>query len=94
MRGIRRTLGTAPEQKSPIVTAELRSLLAATPAATLAGRRDRALLVLGGLRLTRSTGMSTTASRGVTVLGLETGDPGAQLLSERLVATPVVALIA
>jgi site-specific recombinase XerD len=53
LRGIRRTLGTAPEQKAPIVTAELRSLLAATPTDTLAGRRDRALLVLGfagGLR--------------------------------------------
>ena len=53
LRGIRRTLGTAPEQKAPLVTAELRRLLAATPADTLAGRRDRALLVLGfagGLR--------------------------------------------
>ena len=53
LRGIRRTLGTAPEQKAPIVTAELRRLLAVTPAESLAGRRDRALLVLGfagGLR--------------------------------------------
>ena len=53
LRGIRRTLGTAPEQKAPIVTAELRRLLAVTPAQSLAGLRDRALLVLGfagGLR--------------------------------------------
>jgi site-specific recombinase XerD len=53
LRGIRRTLGTAPEQKAPIVTADLHRLIAATPAGTLAGRRDRALLVLGfagGLR--------------------------------------------
>ena len=53
MAGIRRSLGTAPVQKTAVVTAELRRLLAATPADTLAGRRDRALLVLGfagGLR--------------------------------------------
>lgn len=39
LRGIRRTLGTAPDQKAPIVTADLHRLLAATPSATLAGRR-------------------------------------------------------
>jgi site-specific recombinase XerD len=53
MAGIRRSLGTAPAQKAAVITAELRRLLAATPAESLAGRRDRALLLLGsagGLR--------------------------------------------
>ena len=53
MAGIRRSLGTAPVQKTAMVTAELRMLVAVTPAHTLAGRRDRALLLLGfagGLR--------------------------------------------
>jgi site-specific recombinase XerD len=53
MAGIRRTLGTAPAQKAAVVTAELRRLLAATPEETLAGRRDRTILLLGfagGLR--------------------------------------------
>jgi site-specific recombinase XerD len=53
MAGIRRTLGTAPSQKTAVVTAELRRLLATAPPDTLAGRRDRALLLLGfagGLR--------------------------------------------
>jgi site-specific recombinase XerD len=54
MAGIRRTLGTAPAQKATVVTAELRRLLGATPPESLAGRRDRALLLLlgfaGGLR--------------------------------------------
>lgn len=47
MKGIRRTLGTAPTQKAPAVTAELRRMVATCPEATLAGRRDRALLLLG-----------------------------------------------
>jgi len=47
MVGIRRTLGMAPGQKSPVVTAELRVLLAVTPADTLAGLRDHALLLIG-----------------------------------------------
>jgi hypothetical protein len=45
--------GHRARAEGAIVTAELRSLLAVTPADTLAGRRDRALLVLGfagGLR--------------------------------------------
>jgi site-specific recombinase XerD len=54
MAGIRRTLGTAPAQKATVVTAELRRLLGTTPPESLAGRRDRALLLLlgfaGGLR--------------------------------------------
>jgi len=47
MAGIRRTLGMAPAQKAAVVTAELRTLLAVTPADTLAGLRDRALLLVG-----------------------------------------------
>lgn len=47
MSGIRRTLGTAPRQKTALVTADLRRLLAATPADTPAGLRDRALLLMG-----------------------------------------------
>jgi len=47
MAGIRRTLGMAPGQKSPVVTAEQRVLLAVTPADTLAGLRDHALLLIG-----------------------------------------------
>ena len=50
MRGIRRTLGTAPRnQKTPLSAAELRRLVATCPDGTLAGRRDRALLLVGDL---------------------------------------------
>lgn len=50
MRGIRRSLGTAPRnRKAPIATGELRRLVATCPAETLAGRRDRALLLIGDL---------------------------------------------
>ena len=47
MAGIRRSLGTAPEQKAPLLTGELRRLLATCDPATRAGLRDRALLLLG-----------------------------------------------
>lgn len=47
MAGIRRSLGMAPAQKAPLVTAELRRLLATCNPATRAGLRDRALLLLG-----------------------------------------------
>lgn len=45
MKGIRRALGVAPEQKAPVTDAELRALVAALegPAAV----RDRALLLVG-----------------------------------------------
>jgi integrase len=50
MRGIRRTLGVAPRhQKSPLTAAELRRLVETTPGDTLAGLRDRALLLVGHL---------------------------------------------
>ncbi len=47
MAGIRRAHGTAPAQKTALLTAELRRLLAATDPDGLAGARDRALLLLG-----------------------------------------------
>ena len=47
MAGIRRTLGTAPAQKAPVITSELRRLLAVTRTDRLDGLRDRALLLLG-----------------------------------------------
>lgn len=45
-RGIRNTHGTAPKTKTPIRIAELRALLTTLPA-SLAGQRDRALLLVG-----------------------------------------------
>lgn len=47
MAGIRRTIGTAPAQKAPTVTAELRRLLTTCDRSTAAGARDAALLVIG-----------------------------------------------
>lgn len=44
--GIGRTIGTAPAQKAPLSVDDLRALVAACPA-TLAGARDRALLLVG-----------------------------------------------
>lgn len=46
MQGIRRTLGVAPEEKLPLLAADLREMVAAIPG-TAAGLRDRALLLLG-----------------------------------------------
>lgn len=45
-RGIRRTLGTAPDQKSAATVDVIRSMVGTLPA-TVAGRRDRAILLLG-----------------------------------------------
>ncbi len=47
MAGIRRAHGTAPAQKTALLTGELRQLLASTDPTSLAGARDRALLLLG-----------------------------------------------
>ncbi len=47
MAGIRRRLGIAPEQKTPTLTPDLRRMVATCPNDTLAGARDRALLLLG-----------------------------------------------
>ena len=45
-RGIRRQMGTAPVGKSPLVTEYLQALLRPIDATTLAGARDRALLLI------------------------------------------------
>jgi integrase len=46
MRGIRRTIGAAPERKAAAVADQVRAMLDACPD-TLQGKRDRALLALG-----------------------------------------------
>jgi integrase len=46
LKGIRRTLGTAQLTKAPLLTADIRRMVKGL-ADTLAGRRDRALLLLG-----------------------------------------------
>jgi site-specific recombinase XerD len=46
MRGIRRTIGTAPERKAPATADVIGEMLRLCPP-TLAGQRDRALLALG-----------------------------------------------
>jgi integrase len=46
MAGIRRTKGTAPETKRPVLVAELKTILENLPGSLL-GTRDRALLLLG-----------------------------------------------
>jgi integrase len=46
MKGIRRTKGTAPEQKTPTLTDDIRAMVEATDAGVI-GTRDRALMLLG-----------------------------------------------
>jgi integrase len=46
MAGLRRELGVAPEQKKPLSVPELKEVVAQIPA-TLIGKRDRAILLLG-----------------------------------------------
>jgi site-specific recombinase XerD len=46
LKGIRRTLGTAPAQKAPALTADIRAMLDATDLGII-GARDRALILLG-----------------------------------------------
>jgi site-specific recombinase XerD len=46
LKGIRRTLGTAPVQKAPALTEDIRAMIDATDAGII-GARDRALLLLG-----------------------------------------------
>jgi integrase len=46
MKGIRRTLGTAPVQKAPTFTDDIRAMVDATDAGII-GTRDRALILLG-----------------------------------------------
>jgi site-specific recombinase XerD len=63
MRGIRRTIGAAAEQKAP-ATADRIAAMAALVPDTLAGKRDRALLLLG----------FAGAFRRSELVGLEVGD--------------------
>lgn len=46
MKGIRRTLGTAPAQKAPALTDDIRAMVGATDGRII-GLRDRALILLG-----------------------------------------------
>jgi site-specific recombinase XerD len=46
MKGIRRTKGTAPAQKAPALTEDIRAMVDATDAGII-GARDRALILLG-----------------------------------------------
>jgi site-specific recombinase XerC len=47
LKGIRRTVGTAPHQKAPATVDVIHTLLARVEPDTLQGKRDRALLLLG-----------------------------------------------
>ena len=47
LKGIRRTLGTAPRQKPPATVDVIRALMARIAPDTLQGKRDRTLLLLG-----------------------------------------------
>ena len=47
LAGIRNTMGVAPDRKAPATADRLGAMLACVPADTLAGLRDRALLVVG-----------------------------------------------
>ncbi|OYD03924.1 site-specific integrase [Rhizobium sp. N4311] len=47
LKGIRRTVGTAPRQKAPATVDVIHALMARIEPETLQGRRDRALLLLG-----------------------------------------------
>jgi integrase len=46
-QGIRRTLGSAPDQKNAAITAEVRAMVETLSPASLIGVRDRALLLVG-----------------------------------------------
>lgn len=46
LKGIRRTLGTAPAEKAPLLASDIREMVAGLPDSLL-GCRDRALLLLG-----------------------------------------------
>lgn len=47
LKGIRRTVGTAPRQKAPATVDVIHALMARIAPETLQGKRDRALLLLG-----------------------------------------------
>lgn len=70
-KGIRRTHGTAPSQKAPVLTTQLRSMVNALPA-TRSGLRDRALLLVGFSGAFRRSELVTltVADVAVTIEGL------------------------
>lgn len=47
LKGIRRTVGTAPRQKAPATVDVIHALMARIDSETLQGKRDRALLLIG-----------------------------------------------
>lgn len=47
LKGIRRTVGTAPNQKAPATVDIIHAMLAQVDSRTLQGKRDRAILLLG-----------------------------------------------
>lgn len=47
LKGIRRQKGVAVTQKAPVLTADLRRMMAVIPSDTLRGKRDRAVLLVG-----------------------------------------------
>jgi integrase len=63
-RGIRRTVGTAQRRAAPLLLDELRAAIAACPADTFEGDRDRALLLVGW----------AAALRRSELVGLDLGD--------------------
>ncbi len=58
LAGIRRTKGMAPVQKSPLLTADVLALLSTCDPDTLAGVRDRALLLVGFMGAFRRSELS------------------------------------
>ncbi len=68
MAGIRRELGVRPVQKAPLMTDLVKQLLEKIPSDTVAGLRDRALILLGfssGRRRSELVGLDVTDLREV-----------------------------
>jgi site-specific recombinase XerD len=66
-RGLRRVKGLPANKKAPVMTVDLRRALAALPGDTLAGVRDRALLLVGfgaALRRSELAGLAVTPQDG------------------------------
>ncbi len=74
MKGIRRTMGTAPAQKAPTLTDDIRAMVNTADAGTI-GARDRALILLafaGAFRRSEIVGLDvedcTFGKGGLTVM--------------------------